>query len=1437
MPEAALEFALLGPVEARRDGRSLPVGGLRQRALLAILLLHAGKVVSSDRLIDALFGERPPSGAANALQQAVFRLRRTLGDPKLLATRAPGYVLEIERRQLDLGCFEQLYQEARDASARGDPANAAEHLRAALALWRGTALADVVELDFGLAESRRLEELRLGAVLDRIDAELALGEASSVVAELEEIAAANPFQERPIGQLMLALYRSGRQADALQVFRDARGRFSDELGLDPSRSLLQLERAILTQDASLDPGAQDRDVAVCPFKGLASFDVADSRFFCGRERVVDDLVTRLAERPLVGVVGPSGVGKSSVLRAGLLRALASGALPGSESWTSVLIRPGAHPGGELERALGAVNSADATVVAVDQFEELFTVCTDERERMRFVETLVAAVSNSRRRVLVALALRADFYGRCATYPELARLLSSSHVLVGPMQTDELRRAIVVPSERAGLHVEDELVATLIDDVAGEPGGLPLLSTALLELWRNRDDSTLRLHDYRQAGGVHGAVGRLAESTYGGFDDDGKQVARWLTLRLAAGDADNAVRRRVPAAELTRGSDEAAKVLAELVDARLLTADDGSVEVAHEALLREWPRMREWLEEERESRRLEAHVRSSAREWDERGRDPGDLYRGARLSAVLDWRAGHAGELDPIEHEFIEAGRLEGRRELESQRRRNRRLRTLAGAIFVLLVLALVAGGAALLQRGTARQAARDALAKQLGAEALTAPRIDQGMLLAREAVALSPSRQTDGTLLATLLRAPAAIETFASPIDSRPQRLSITPDQRTLAVVDNTASTRFYDPETRRLRGAVSNLGHGTPLSFTPDGSRFIAFAGVNHPELELGDTRTLKRLRLFEFDNRFKFQTVPICGDVIPAIASNRVAFAYCVSRRDGSDGQTFVDAWDLGTGRRTVTARPVPLNGANVLQTLRSGRLLLLGDSAALILDPRTLRVVERFNLRPIAGGSRQTGGHAQVVSPDGRTVAAGGLDGTVRLVDLPSGRVRLAGSHAAVVQGMAFSPNGRLLATGDQNGVVIVWDVRTGAALDRFNGHATRILGLAFGADNRTLYSCSLDGAIFVWDLGTSRRFGRPFGAPSTATPPQGPDQDTVTPPLAISPDGRRFAVRTGQTSVTLYDTATAMPRTTFSVNVGGAVLALAWGVHGRLAVSGYRGQVQLWDVSSRPQLARRLRGLGSTNGQLESITALAFSPDGSLLAAGDVNHTPSNVPWRYGTAVVWNISTGRLLWKVRSKRGWINTVRFSPDGATLATANESGDVGLYGARTGRPGPTFHVQGNGYVSEAFTPDGTTLATGTWDGIVQLWNTRTGRELGNRTLVAAAPVSSIDFDPSGSTFATSGGSDGIARLWTTDTLQQFGSNLPGGSAYWGNAIFTPDGTRLVVAWGNGAGEVWPTTVAAWERHACAVAGRNFSLFEWRQLVGGAYRTTCPGQPTVSGP
>jgi DNA-binding SARP family transcriptional activator len=699
------------------------------------------------------------------VQTYVWQLRRVLADGggAQILTRGRGYELRIDPEHVDVCRLERLVCAAERAASAGEPDDAA---REALALFRGGPLADVADEPFAAGEIRRLEELRATAAELAIDADLAAGRHHELLGEIEALLAAHPLRERLHALRMLALYRCGRQAEALAAFHGARRLLVEEIGVEPGSDLRGLQEAILSHDASLevasaelpreldtgvapamvgregelawlrerweraragrgglvavigghgmgktrlagelageahrgdavvlhatgwqapaaiaravrraqeatrptllvvddadasglvmaalgraapelsaapalalalaqDPEAlarlgcraslalEPRDVdavrrialifapddlavdvsadelleasggvpgrvhelartsarrralatarraaagrrelrsvedelagglvalqvareraeplgddgspVVCPFKGPASFDVADARYFFGRERLVAELVARLVGAPLLGVVGPSGSGKSSVVQAGLLPALADGVLPGSEDWRRVLVRPGEHPLRELRAARAELDAQSHEVLVVDQFEEVFTACGDDDERHAFIDSLARAGGEREGGGVVLLVVRADFYGRCAAYPDLSRLLGANHVLVGPMRRDELRRAIELPARRADLQVESKLVDALIADVEGEPGALPLLSTSLLELWQRRDGRRLRLAAYERVGGVHGAVARLAEGAYQRLDDRQQRIARAILL--------------------------------------------------------------------------------------------------------------------------------------------------------------------------------------------------------------------------------------------------------------------------------------------------------------------------------------------------------------------------------------------------------------------------------------------------------------------------------------------------------------------------------------------------------------------------------------------------------------------------------------------------------------------------------------------------------------------------------------------------------------------------------------------------------------------------------------------------------------------------------------------------------------------------------------------
>jgi WD40 repeat protein/DNA-binding SARP family transcriptional activator len=1448
---AAVRFGILGPLSASVDGEALALGGARQRTLLAILLVHANEMVSTERLIEQLFDGSRSASSINAVHVAVSRLRRTLRDERaeLLRTRRGGYVLELDPEQLDAAKFERLLAEGRSLLAGGDHAGASARLREGLALWRGPPLVDLGAVEDVQPEVRRLEELRLLAEMERVDAELALGHAAEMVAPLEQLTQQAPLQERLRAQLMLALYRSGRQAEALAAYREACALLRGELGLMPGAELRELEHMILHHDAGLgaDRSEPPPPVALlCPFKGLAAFEGSDADFFCGRERVVSELIARLAEWPLVGILGPSGIGKSSLLRAGVLPALRAGALPGSAGWRQVLLRPGEHPCAELERALGGpehevladLGVQERIVVAIDQLEELFTACRQESERREFLERLAAAAGDDQRRILVLCTLRADFYGRLSPYPAFAELLSRSHALVGPMDPAELREVIERPAARAGLEVEDRLVDVLVAEVGDEPGALPLLSTTLLELWRARDGHVLRLQDYRATGGVRSGVARIAEAAYMRLPEAERRVARQVLLRLADIGEGAPERRRAPLVEI-QAIAGVQPVLGALTDARLVTVGPGAVELSHEALLREWPRYRGWLEEDGVGRRLHAHLRVAASEWDARGRDAGELYRGARLAAALEFCAQRPDQMDRLECEFVAASQAAAEREAARQRVQNRRLRALLLGVGVLLVLAVVAGVVAVVgqQRASsdARLAvaeARSALGRQLGAEALGAPRLDVAALLAREAVALDRSPQTEGTLLTTLLRSPAVVATFSLPTNSTPE-VAVSPDGGTLAVSDSVSdSVRFYDARNRALAGQLSDFFGDQPPTYSRDGSLLVYRTG---PALAVRDARTLALRARLPIGPPFTQELtadVPE-GSILIAPDRRTVYYAYWEMSAGGQPSAAYLARWALPSGRRLAT---VPLGHGPLLalRLLDAGRRLIVVTGRALrTYDARSLTPIRSVDIRPVPLLPS-----AAAVSPDGATVAMGSQNGGVSFVAAATGQARHGhGGHGATVASVLFAPDGRTAITVGDDGKVIVWDPKALDQLKVLPGAPERVQDAQLGPDGATLYTSAVGGVLLAWDLTGERGFGHSGRVSSVRSccDPISPLQ----PALALSPDGARFAVPIGPSTVGVFSTRTLGRVASFTIRpAGDAITALAWSPEGAgLAVGGHGGVVQVWNLDGAPRYVRSFSDLTPLPGQSEAIQALAFSPDGGLLAASDKSQTTSlghTSTALVGTMAVWRVATGGTVTPPTDLGGGnslngSDVVAFSPDGKRLAATLLPGGVRIYDPFGGQLVRTLSDPGDDGVSLAFGPKGI-LAEGTLGGTVELWRFATGKRVVASPLLAdSVAITSVAFDPTGRRFATAGSGDGTIKVWFTAGLQQE-ARLATDPDATSAAAFEPGGKALLVVDDHGGAFTWPTSLTAWQQDACALAGRNLTRAEWTQFVAGPrYTSVCP--------
>ena len=1669
-----------------------------------MLALRANRTVAADELIDGLWADHPPASAAKNLQSYVSELRKALasdGGGASIVSRGRGYELRVAEEAVDALRFEDLVEEA----ARQPTGTGANGLAgAALELWRGAPLANVASEPFAAPEIGRLEELHLRAIELAIDAELAAGRHAEVVGRLEALIAEEPLRERLHAQRMLALYRDGRQSEALEAYHEARAALIEQIGVEPGPELKRLQEQILAQDPALEapppavelpiqleggspllagrereldwlrrrwararegrivcvmvwgpagigktrlvaelaaevrqkgaavlyagggevaeaalatvaeagtghrptllvfdyandappsvleaaaalapapegrplmvcvlhhdeqgppafagllksgvaerlrldplnedataqiaalyapaegvampldtlivesagvplrihraadewaraeaaerlvitagramserpglrttetelagtvvdlqlvrerralyvpdapPGPSER--LICPYRGLAPFDAAHAEYFFGRERLVAELVARLVGSTLLAVVGPSGSGKSSAVRAGLLPALADGVVPGSEHWRRAVMRPGERPLAELSRtlaravpeaghegaapwiadALERLPDGERLVLLIDQFEEAFVACRDEAEREAFFDALVEGAGDPDERLVVVLAIRGDFYARCAEHAELSTLVSANQLLVGPMRRDELRRAIELPARRAGLRVEPRLVSALVGDVASEPGGLPLLSAALVELWQRRDGRTLRYEVYERSGGVSGAVARLAEDAYQRLSPAERLRARPMLLRLAGADDEQAegfVRRRVPLDELELDRDEgAARALAVLTESRLLTVDEGAAEVAHEALLREWPRLSDWLAEDAEGRHLHQHLIGAAGEWRDSGRDPAELYRGARLASALDWAASHDPELNQLERSFLDESRAASERQAQRQRRTNRRLRALLVGVGVLLAAAIVAGVIALSERQGARSAATVADAQRLGAQALAEDHLDRALRLASAGLALDDSVATRSSLLSTLLRSPAAIGVLSPGGEEGIYTLALSPDGGTLAVSDADGTVTLFDTDTREVVGHHQAPGAAFRIAFDPQGdSLAVAEDSSATGTLEILDAATGRVRSSTSLAAGRGFRNF---GIVIYAPDGRSLFVPY--SRGDS----LFLRRYDARRG--TPLGKPLRVGPQLDTPPLMTpdGRLLVSTDRGVKALDAETLRVIRRY---PVGG--------AGALSPDGRTLAFG-QPGGLGLLDLASGRVRTL-SASSGLEPVAFSPDGRTLSTAEGDGNVVLWDVEEGVPIVTFKGHAGVANLHAFSPDGRTLYTAGNDGRVIVLDVAGDRRLGRPFPRGLGGWEPGWP---YYPPAFALSPDGRALAFARLDGRVELIDAETQRRTASFEAFPGRAAVAIDYSADGRrLAVAGEGGGVGLWDVESGERVGALLRAPRGPRGPQtvnpRTVDALAFG-QGDLLAAAEAG----------GAVRIWDVGRRELLRPPLRLPPSVRGLAFSPDGSQLAIPfgadSNEGPNGVEILDVGSGERVARLSTDGEVrSVAFSPDGSLLAGGRVDGGALLWATdgwrRVGRPLARRN---ASPddhgtVSTlhVEFSPDGHTLATSH-SDGSVALWDVASQEPIGPLLLDPAAHGVEisvtARFTPDGAHLFVlsdpdhpgeggASNLSSGIRWEVDPGLWLQRACTLAGGGLTPEQWAELVPEQdYVSACP--------
>ena len=1642
-----MRYLVLGPLTAvAADGSAAALGGPKQRLVLASLVFSAGRTVSVDELVDTVWPAEPPPRARHAIQTYVSALRGVLDDA--IDRVGAGYRLAIDPDVVDAHRFTALAAAGRE-HLHTAPVSAAALLRDALALWRGPPLADLGGHRTLLTDVQRLGELRIDAIEDRLAADLAIGWHREAAAELEALTEEHPYRERLHELHLLALYRSGRQVDALQAYQRVRDRLVDELGVEPGPALEALHRRILHHDPSLSSGAASstrdrshpsspalpavrgyevreqvgvgshgavyrayepssgREVAVKilanqlssdpsvvaqlearwsritrldhphllpildrwrdpeggyvvtpwiahgsleqalrhgpwslpaalrlveqlgdalaalhaeglahghlvptnvllggdgdallsdaglsqlvtniggdghrstddaqdvrnlaglvlrtltaatvrasgqrasattrtdlpvavmrvldawtqrdtdvelhgflrelrraagadvvalgggdatavrtrnPYKGLEAFQEADARDFHGREADIERLMAAVETHRLVAVVGPSGSGKSSLVRAGLLPRLLTPGTEGTDRWLFTDLFPGARPFEALATALvriasrrpdglltelldgphGLVRAAEALLpgssrllLLIDQFEELYTLTADPARRQAFHELLVAAATDPGSRVHVVLTLRADHLDRPLERHDLGMLVRRGLVPLTVPSPSELTAAVLGPADAVGVRFEDGLAADIVAEVAEQPGSLPLLQHVLDELFRRRQGNTVPEVAYRELGGLRGALGRRAEELYRSLSIGGQRVTRQLFLRLAflAGTDSRPVRRRVRRSELTDlglDPDQLETVLRRFGAHRLLTFDrdattrGATVEVAHEALFDAWPRLRAWIDEVRDDLQRQRRLADAAAEWEAAQRAEGLLLTGGRLAGFEAWAEGTNLALTGPEQQLLAAS--QERRDSVTSVRRRRRHRIVT-ALSVLTLAALVLAGTAVAQRN--RSAVAESLARSRALAAASMAELgrdaDLALLLALEAVDVHHREGRPAT--------DVAIDALHAAVLAHRVQLRI-PDAGDIAVAgSDTLIVGGSDPTGPRSIDLRSGHVHYelppaeaqvTGLATSADGR----LAAITYA----GPTPTL----VFDVETGEELARLPAPGPArfSPTFSADGSRLAVVeVAPAAPTDGPPSTDV---------------------VVHDLASGRELIRIPGATAEMDA--------------------------ALHPDGEVVALTEADGVTAVLHSVADGAPLDvlgdPSDARSAWRIAWWPTGdRLLVqTTMPRAEVLVFDAASGDPLLAFPVGSDPT-SLCLSADGTRLVTASADDQVQVWDAGSGDRLA--------ALPGRGLA-------VACSADGRRVAVSGNDRAALVFD-ATATGAAEILSIAGAEPWTVGWSPDGsRLVSTHLDGTLQIHDAATGALVGMREDqaldrslwlaisdrfvaasaasddpGLGGRELTLYDAGTLAvhkdlgvgalpiaFDPAGDLLLAGEV-----------GRATLFDAHTGRVIEHLEPPEllnpevAQVVDGALHPDGRHALVSVAIDRAWWFDRHTGR---AIALPASGPVRRvALSPDGARIALGGQDGtvdVIEVADLDLGASLGTVTDVARVSFRAdglpfgLEFSPDGALVATSG-FEGTLAVWDTASGERRLAITHEGRV--GGAVFSPDGRRLAV-------------------------------------------------------